>query len=230
MEDVSTDDILRPRECVLTNKPYPFQSFRDGPHCSFPASLSKKEIKQQIFHGGRLACRVLNIVIVSKNGKPYSGIIRRLYAKESDTPPSASTPNEPGLSRTSSITVEDDEEDDVVVVSKNKRRARSKSFEIIDPPQRRKVSMPSKPGRYTFGDVFCGAGGSSQGAKQAGLHITWGLDMDEFAICAYHLNHPGAHAFRHNTHEFPPPGWECDELRVDVLHLSPPCCYFSPAQ
>jgi DNA (cytosine-5)-methyltransferase 1 len=33
-----------------------------------------------------------------------------------------------------------------------------------------------------------------------------------------------------NAHNFPPKGISKENWKVDVLHLSPPCCYWSPAQ
>jgi DNA (cytosine-5)-methyltransferase 1 len=85
MEDISVDMVLRTRDCVLTNKPYPLCSFRDDGYCAFPVSLGHKEIKHQIFHGGRLVCRMLNVLnFKDRNAKARSGIVRQLYAKEAD--------------------------------------------------------------------------------------------------------------------------------------------------
>jgi DNA (cytosine-5)-methyltransferase 1 len=229
MEDISIDDVLKPRDCVLTNKPYPLLSFRDGQHCSYPVSLSKKEIKHQVFHGGRLACRVVIVRHVNKTGKTYSGIIRHLYAKESDI---ATTPVPgAGQSRTDSIAL-DEEDEGIFVVSNGLlgRRSRSDPDVFEQTSSRRRRRAATKQGHLSFGDVFCGAGGASQGAQQADLHIKWGLDDDLDAINAYKENHTGALPFRCNAHNFPPTGFKSEELRVDVLHLSPPCCYFSPAQ
>jgi DNA (cytosine-5)-methyltransferase 1 len=235
MEDVSVDKVLRPRDCILTNKPYPFQSFRDVNRCSFPPGLTEKQIKEQVFHGGRLVCRLVNIRFVSKNGKPYSGDVRILYSKESDTTVMIRSSDEPGLSRSTPIPIEDDPSNASTssygLSGQGKRRARSNSLEVPNQaPNKRKSPYPTKRAQYTFGDVFCGAGGASQGAKQAGLVVIWGLDNDEAAIEAYGLNHRGALRFRRNAHNFPPRGYTNEELRVDVLHLSPPCCFFSPAQ
>ena len=232
MEDIPVDEVLRTRDCILTNKPYPLLSFRDAGGCNFPPSLSEKEVKQNIFHGGRLACRVVNILFISRNGKPYSGIVRHLYNKESDATDSST--DGPGFSRATPIPIPDDQRDASSgshgLSGQGKRRARSASIEIVDAPNKRRLPHPSKQARYTFGDVFCGAGGASQGAKQAGLHVFWGLDNDERAIQAYALNHTGALPFRCNAHHFPPKGHTNRDLNVDVLHLSPPCCFFSPAQ
>jgi DNA (cytosine-5)-methyltransferase 1 len=227
MEDISVDEVLRLRDCVLTNKPYPLMSFRVGPRCAFPASFGQREIKQQLFYGGRLACRVVVIRYVNKTSKTYSGVIRHLYAKEADIPTTPVTGA--GQSRTDSIRL--DVEEPVLVVSNGLlgRGVRSRSDFFESTPNRHTLRSPTKQGHFTFGDVFCGAGGASQGAKQAGLHVKWGLDNDSYAIQAYQNNHHGALPFRCNAHNFPPRGHTSGELRVDVLHLSPPCCYFSPA-
>jgi DNA (cytosine-5)-methyltransferase 1 len=236
MEDVDIEEVIRVRECTLTNKPYPFMSFRADGRAAYPPSMSKEEMKRQIFQGGRLTCRVVNILFISgKNGKPYSGIVRHLYAQESDALETQDDTPEVGLSLETSISVEDDEEDECVIVSKEtsarKRRARSDSLEMFDAePPKRRSSHPMKKQRFIFGDVFCGCGGASQGAVQAGYYVAWGLDNDLRALQSYHLNHPSAHAFQKNAHDFPPSGVRKEDLRVDVLHLSPPCCFWSPAQ
>jgi DNA (cytosine-5)-methyltransferase 1 len=161
-------------------------------------------------------------------------VVRHLHTEEIDRTGSKSPLVGPGLSREHSLIIEDDEEEDAVIVtegfrSRGKCRARSPSVEVLELPKRRS-SLPVKSDRYTFADVFCGAGGASQGALQAGLHVCWGLDNDEEALNAYYLNHPGTLPFCRNAHHFPPLGFKNSDLRVDVLHLSPPCCYWSPAQ
>jgi C-5 cytosine-specific DNA methylase len=83
---------------------------------------------------------------------------------------------------------------------------------------------------YTFGDAFCGAGGASRGALDAGMCVRWGFDMDEQAITSYSLNfesggtsckHQAVHEFLQSIRLSPP--------FVDVLHISPPCQPFSHA-
>ena len=44
-------------------------------------------------------------------------------------------------------------------------------------------------------DLFCGAGGTSEGAKVAGHTVVGAADWDEQALATYRLNHPG-HAVR----------------------------------
>ena len=84
---------------------------------------------------------------------------------------------------------------------------------------------------YTFGDVFCGGGGMSCGAAMAGLTVRWGLDFNVDAMRTYQLNFQDATgectSVEHflNASIYPPA-----QYHVDVLHMSPPCQSFSPAQ
>ena len=86
----------------------------------------------------------------------------------------------------------------------------------------------SAPGLYTFGDMYCGAGGMSRGAEQAGLSIIWGLDKDQNALSAYRRNFPAAFVYSMFDYEFlalPPQKFL--NRKVDILHLSPPCQPFA---
>ena len=81
--------------------------------------------------------------------------------------------------------------------------------------------------RYTIGDGFCGAGGISRGAKAAGLKVVWGFDFDTAAIESFSLNFSGAYCWAIAAHDLITV--ITDDLKVDILHLSPPCQTFSPA-
>jgi DNA (cytosine-5)-methyltransferase 1 len=88
------------------------------------------------------------------------------------------------------------------------------------------VDLTVEPTAYTFGDAYCGAGGTSCGAKQAGAEIKWACDMDPSAVQTYSLNFEGdIHWCAFNDLLTTPP----EELRVDIAHCSPPCQTFSPA-
>jgi DNA (cytosine-5)-methyltransferase 1 len=77
----------------------------------------------------------------------------------------------------------------------------------------------------TVGDVFCGAGGFSEGFAQAGFEIKWGVDFWGPAAETFRKNHPEAEVFQADALTLSP-----DTLpRVDVLLGSPPCVHFSPA-
>ena len=82
-------------------------------------------------------------------------------------------------------------------------------------------------------DLFCGAGGSSEGFVRAGYRVLTALDADEMAVRTYRLNHPSV----------PDNRVLCEDIRalpkgalrklvgrkLDVLAGSPPCQGFSTA-
>lgn len=82
--------------------------------------------------------------------------------------------------------------------------------------------------QYTFGDGFAGAGGMSRAAVMAGLNVKWGFDHDLMAIEAYRRNFPNAHGIVISSKDFAAGGEEA-EVKVDILHVSPPCQYFCRA-
>ncbi|KAK5064729.1 hypothetical protein LTR84_000563 [Exophiala bonariae] len=87
--------------------------------------------------------------------------------------------------------------------------------------------------QYTIADCCCGAGGASQGALDAGLKIKWAFDMDRDAMATYtkrFFNRCGTECRLENCADFlrhvmrdPRP------YLVDIMHVSPPCQPFSPA-
>ena len=81
--------------------------------------------------------------------------------------------------------------------------------------------------RYLFGDCFCGAGGMSSAAEQAGLEVAYGFDRDSVATQSYRLNHPRARCYTAAVHNFLV--LQGEDFQVDILHLSPPCQPFSQA-
>ena len=86
--------------------------------------------------------------------------------------------------------------------------------------------------QYTFGDSFSGAGGTSEGAYQAGLKLVWAFDFNPAAMSSYRGRFGGTGVqcllqdctdFLHLVRLNP------ERYKVDILHLSPPCKPFSPA-
>lgn len=81
--------------------------------------------------------------------------------------------------------------------------------------------------RYTFGDCFCGAGGTSRGAVGAGLHVKWGFDFNLSACRSYALNFYAAGVYNIWADQFAM--LPTEDHKVDICHMSPPCQFFSDA-
>ncbi|KAH9886601.1 S-adenosyl-L-methionine-dependent methyltransferase [Xylariomycetidae sp. FL2044] len=87
-----------------------------------------------------------------------------------------------------------------------------------------------QPGqRYSFGDMFCGAGGASCGAEMGGMAIRMGVDHAVWACKTYSHVNPKVNVFQTDMFDFIAMDRDTNNIRVDVLHLSPPCQYWSPA-
>ena len=75
-------------------------------------------------------------------------------------------------------------------------------------------------------DLFCGAGGFSEGFRQAGFEIILGVDMWDTALKSHEHNHPGCEHWLtdiQNVNDLP--GYELPDC--DIIIGSPPCQNFS---
>lgn len=106
------------------------------------------------------------------------------------------------------------------------------------------TKIPGRGDRYTFGDIFCGGGGASRGAQQGGFKVSFrwiafkafsrltitkiefGVDVWAPACRSYERNFPAAAIFQKDVTAFIQDG---SHPHVDVLHISPPCQPWSPA-
>ncbi|KAF4548062.1 Hypothetical protein D9617_32g091820 [Elsinoe fawcettii] len=102
--------------------------------------------------------------------------------------------------------------------SKTRRRARN------DPIAQR---ARGKGATYPSVDLFCGAGFFSEGAKLAGFSPIWACNCEEVVIRSYRNNHLDAEAKISDYKDFV----DCygPRLEVDVLLISFPCKFWSPA-
>jgi DNA (cytosine-5)-methyltransferase 1 len=84
--------------------------------------------------------------------------------------------------------------------------------------------------RYTIGDCFCGAGGISRGAVEAGLALRWAFDQDPDHIQVHQENFQGygTQSYKMSDEEFIRRSRD-ERYYVDIVHFSPPCCAFSSA-
>lgn len=86
-------------------------------------------------------------------------------------------------------------------------------------------------GKLTALDLFCGAGGLTQGLKQAGFRVLGAIDNAPLAVEAYRMNHRGTRVWQRDIRRMPPlematalglkPG------KLDLLAGCPPCQGFS---
>ncbi|SRR6266566_2254967 len=77
----------------------------------------------------------------------------------------------------------------------------------------------------TVGDLFCGAGGFSEGFRQAGFNIVWAVDNWRPAVETYRNNFSNTKVIEENLSTF-----DFQRLEpVDVIIGGPPCTFFSLA-
>lgn len=96
--------------------------------------------------------------------------------------------------------------------------------------------ISSEPGstkrNYTCCDFFCGGGGASCGAHQAGFALKAAVDYNREAIETYRKNftHTGVFSIKASIGEFITSAEKKgDRLRCDHCHFSPPCTFASSA-
>lgn len=85
---------------------------------------------------------------------------------------------------------------------------------------------------YTFGDSFCGAGGTSLGALEAGLKLQWAFDfakpaMDTYKEVFQKICPTETNAQLESVFDWVPKAAVSTDYTVDFLHLSPPCQPFA---
>ncbi len=79
-------------------------------------------------------------------------------------------------------------------------------------------------------DLFCGAGGSSWGAKQAGATPVAGIDLWPLATETYQLNFPEARVYTQDLKTLCPQRVRDDVGPIDLLLASPECTHHSVAK
>ena len=80
--------------------------------------------------------------------------------------------------------------------------------------------------RLTAIDLFCGAGGLSQGLHDAGFKVLWGIDHEENTKPTYDANHECEMTVG-DIREEEPPDLGLDEGELDLVAGGPPCPTFS---
>ncbi|KAI9722538.1 MAG: hypothetical protein M1828_004533 [Chrysothrix sp. TS-e1954] len=198
-ESVPATQVLRKRKLIITNCPFPQQSYRENavfvtnpedPECV------RKEIEQRY----ELTARWLHVAYYAtvedkQKGRTSECLLRRFKHSE--------------------------------LQQILPRREHEKTTLEDKRLQEEWLGRQLIGNQLTFGDAFCGAGGVSQGARMGGIDVLWGCDNDERTCQAYACNLPASvNTFSSNVQDLI--ALE-DSLTVDILHISPPCQAFSPA-
>ena len=95
---------------------------------------------------------------------------------------------------------------------------------------RRSANKPGKPPALIAMDLFCGAGGLSEGLQQAGFKVLAAADHDPDACATYSLNHRGTPVMRGDLTASEIHGQIVEVARgqrLDLLAGGPPCQAFS---
>jgi len=79
-------------------------------------------------------------------------------------------------------------------------------------------------------DLFCGAGGSSYGARNADVEIVAGFDIWEPAVKTYQINFPQAKAIEADIRELSPQQLKSQIGDIDLILASPECTNHSKAK
>ena len=72
-------------------------------------------------------------------------------------------------------------------------------------------------------DIFCGAGGSSAGARAAGVEVVAGIDMCATATATFATNFPGAHVVTSRLENLRVSEFKAQVGQIDILLASPEC-------
>ena len=219
LENIKITEVKRKRTIIRTDAWYPGFGFRDQTHLyRHLADRSKLEQRLFIIENGPLVCRWSRTTIISPNGKAYGGIYKH-FSKQDLAPPQLSRQSQ-GIGHTPMSQSHEPAQ----------RYNRAASMQEINRPHVYRAKLPSKNSQYTFFDFYCGAGGASQGARQARLKVLGGLDHDETAIQAWEKNNPGAIDLNMDAFDFlSNKNWEMIR-RIDILNISNPCQPFSISQ
>jgi DNA (cytosine-5)-methyltransferase 1 len=213
--EIPVEDVIAPRYLTITNAPWPR-------YCEPPHDAQTEHFRGVGF--GTLVCRwEYQVIYQSKSKKDVSSSLSKALVRIRE----GSVDRQRFAVRDRYITYE-------WIGGAVKRGGSHQAPPGLDPqiPPREDfcnlTERPRAPGqRYTFFDAFCGAGGASRGAKMAGFHIQYALDKWDAACESYRNNFRTTKLFEGTADEFFLS--QNSNCRADVLHLSPPCQYWSPA-
>lgn len=218
--DISPQSIVRRRSLIITNAPYPEHSLWSlATHIDNGIGHGHGTRQEHdAEHFGPLACRWRLTIYFERKGRQMRPVEEALESMPSTDVPDSRyhMPYEALRNRWHGAIIAGG--------SWNAGRAAHVDLEAASQAPRTR----SHGQKYTFFDAFSGAGGASRGAQGAGFKVQYAVDKSPEVWETYRGNFPQARLFKTCTHGFLTQT-HGENIRVDVLHLSPPCQFFSPA-
>ncbi|KAI1373173.1 S-adenosyl-L-methionine-dependent methyltransferase [Hypoxylon crocopeplum] len=220
--EIPVGNVKAPRVCHVTNKSFPAHRFPTGVYKTID------DIEERGVLICRWKCRRVWADAVKRiNDKPpIEFSISRITAEEV-TRARFHVPNSclintwrGGIIRGGSFVPEEPESSKLMVNLDGSARQHDTSQDTW---------IPRKPGQqFTLADMFCGAGGVSCGARAAGFRVKLSCDNAKGACNTYRVEYPEVELWEEDMYDFIM-SMRGSSLRIDVLHLSPPCQFWSPA-
>lgn len=212
---IAPGDVKREREMRVSNTPYPEHRFD-------PADYSRRG-KDWVAEQGPLVCRYrYDIHFNAGSTKPCEWALVRIGEDEAD--PEYRMPDEKVLNRWRGGKVP----------GGAYKPGRTHSHHVVDvdadhdQQSNNSRALTVSPGqKYTAGDVFAGAGGASRGIERAGVRLLFAVDHWSHAAESLRSNFATSDIYNMEVTDF----ILAKNIRydVDILHLSPPCQFWSPA-
>lgn len=200
------NNVHRRRDCRFTHLTASALSCKDV--LRFPnglATATKKRKRQWVLNNGTLICRYVHTIYQERHSKAsYKGEVRYLYPHEG-----AEFCNDaalPGAGGSLGGALDTDN------VPATPASVRIEAFS---------TRIPQKTC-----DIFCGAGGATEGAKDAGFAVKFGLDIDAQKMETYLKNNPYTQGFIMDAGDFPAMARRCKHGNAHC-HFSTCCNYWA---
>ncbi|KAI4725233.1 S-adenosyl-L-methionine-dependent methyltransferase [Aureobasidium sp. EXF-10728] len=219
LHDVSVDSVVRTRCLKHTNVPFPENSFRTREDMHEQSKEFCRDFAQ-------LTCRWKRLFQYGcstnlRLGYPEEQSIQRLTDVECDE--GFRVPDV--MLRRAVPKVKSD----LTVVDLTAEEAADQtSRQLADMLNNTHISEPIADSAHTFADFYCGGGGVSIGAREAGFKVVYGVDHDKDACATYRLNFPGTTVFEEDINYHLTVRVQ-ENGHVRVVHMSTVCKTVSTA-
>ncbi|KJZ75777.1 hypothetical protein HIM_04934 [Hirsutella minnesotensis 3608] len=223
--DVDVDSIVKKRLLIITNETWPthcYSSLSRGSRDAAASERAKEREKRRAESHGFLVCRwkfTVHFVMQGRNMRVSEQSLQRLRAVDVSN----------SYYRTSEEALQNRWRG-VCAKGGSWNGKQHVDLEMdAGTASEATVGRPRSSGqKYTVFDSFSGAGGVSRGAQSAGFKICYAVDKSEEVWRTYRFNFPDVTLYQTCVQGFIQQTAR-EHMRVDVLHLSPPCQFFSPA-